>query len=254
MERLFIRISYNDLSFAARDLQSKERMAYEQYSIHNGIAMAANFRNALKDGKLLSYSYKHATTLINSPVLLIPLQEFNADDVETLYHYTITGMEGNLVMYQELPNLNAVAIFCINKDLKLVIDEHFDEAQYLPLAYPVWNHLHRHSFTGVRKKLYVYFHDKQMEVCSFDKNRFKFCNSFDADNAHDAVYYILYVWQQLGYNAQHDEIHIMGNVPETEWMMEVLHHHVQKVVHNLQLSIDNNQIPFDLQVLFAEQI
>jgi hypothetical protein len=162
-------------------------------------------------------------------------------------------MEGNLAIYQELPNLNAVAVFCINKDLKLVIDEHFDEVQHLPLAYPVWTHLHRHSFSGVRKKLYVYFHDKQMELCSFDKNRFKFCNCFDADNAYDAVYYILYVWQQLGYNAQHDEIHLMGNVPGTEWMIEALHHHVHKVIHNPQLSIDNNPIPFDLQVLFEEQ-
>ena len=228
-EKLYIRISSNCLSFAVGDDQLGTPLAYEDYPIRNGIAMAANMRNALKDGELLSRGYQRATVLIDSPLMLVPIQEFNEDEMITSYHYTITGMEGNQVIHFEIPNLNAVAVFCINKDLKAVIDEHFADVQYIPLAHPIWNNMHRLSYMGVRKKLYVYFHDKRMEVFSFDKNRFKFCNSFDADNAHDAVYYILYVWQQLGYEAKHDEIHLSGIVPERQWTEEALHHYVQKV-------------------------
>lgn len=228
-EKLYIRISHNNLSFAVGDDQLANPLAYEDYPIRNGIAMAANMRKALKDDELLSRGYQRATVLIDSPMMLVPILEFNEDEMATSYHYTITGMEGNLVMHFEIPNLNAIAVFSINKDLKSVIDEHFTDVQYIPLAYPIWNNMHRHSFMGVRKKLYAYFHDKRMEVFSFDKNRFKFCNSFDVDNAHDAVYYILYVWQQLGYDAQHDEIHLSGKIPETQWLEEALHHYVQKV-------------------------
>ena len=258
-ERLNIRISHNDLSFAVVDHESINKVAYEHYPIRTGIAMAANLREAFKDGELLSRGYQRALALIDSPVMLIPVQEFNEDDIESMYHHIITGMEGNAVIYQVLPNLNTVAVFCINKDLKLVIDEHFSDVRYFPIAHPVWNYLHRRSFTGVRKKLYAYFHDKRMEVFSFDKNRFKFCNSFNVDHAHDAVYYMLYTWQQLGYDVQHDEIYLAGDIPEKDWMMEALHHYVQKV-YALNAETEFNHapftnykdMPFDLQAIFTE--
>ena len=102
-ERLNIRISHNDLSFAVVDRESVNKVAYEHYPIRTGIAMAANLREAFKDGDLLSRGYQRALALIDSPVMLIPVQEFNEDDIESMYHHTITGMEGNAVIYQVLP-------------------------------------------------------------------------------------------------------------------------------------------------------
>ena len=258
-EELCIRISRNDLSFATYGQPTKSHPSYVQYPIRNGIAMAANLRNAFKDTEMLTQEYLQVTALIDSPVVMVPVQEFNEEESNTLYHYTITGMEGNQVIHQPLENLNTVAVFCINKDLRLVLDEHFNDIRYLPLPLPVWNYLYNHSFNGIRKKLYVFFHDKRMEVFSFDKTRFKFCNSFDTEHAQDAVYYILYVWQQLGYNAQHDEIYLTGTIPETRWMTEALQHYVQKT--NILETPDDihlapfthlGEMPFDLQVLFAQ--
>ena len=45
-ERLHIRISHNDLSFAMTDRQNINQVAYEHYPIRSGIAMAANLREA----------------------------------------------------------------------------------------------------------------------------------------------------------------------------------------------------------------
>ena len=38
-----------------------------------------------------------------------------------------------------------------------------------------------------------YFHDKQLDIFSFQQNRFKFCNSFETSRAHDSLYFLLYV-------------------------------------------------------------
>jgi hypothetical protein len=93
---------------------------------------------------------------------------------------------------------------------------------------PVWHHLHQRSFTGHRNKLYGYFHNKQLDIFSFQQNRFKFCNSFEASHAHDALYFLLYVWKQLHMEAVHDEMHIVGDIPEREWLLQELKRFLQK--------------------------
>ncbi len=71
------------------------------------------------------------------------------------------------------------------------------DVRFTPIMQPMWHYLHHRSFTGIHRKLYVYFHDKKLDVFGFEKNRFKFFNSFNAEHAKDALYFILYVWKQL---------------------------------------------------------
>jgi hypothetical protein len=119
--------------------------------------------------------------------------------------------------------LKAVCLFAINKNLDTVIRDRFDQGvTFVHSMTPVWRQLHQRSFTGHRNKLYGYFHGKQLEVFSFQQNRFKFCNSFDAAHAQDALYYLLYVWKQLRLESEHDELHILGDIPEQEWLLEEL--------------------------------
>ena len=59
-------------------------------------------------------------------------------------------------------------------------------------------------------------------------NRFKFCNTFNAKHAHDALYYILYAWRQLGYNVDNDEIHVCGDIVHKDWLLENLRKHVTR--------------------------
>ena len=50
----------------------------------------------------------------------------------------------------------------------------------------------------MRSKLYGYFHDQRLEVISFQQNRFKFHNTFDAQRRADSLYFLLYTFRQLG--------------------------------------------------------
>ena len=117
-----------------------------------------------------------------------------------------------------LPDLNAVAVFSIRKDLRTVLTDSFGAAvRFRPVMATVWRHFHHRSYTGPRNKLYTYFHDHRVEVFSFAKNRFRFCNSYAiGTNPDDALFYILSAWKQLGFEALEDELHLSGNIPGRE--------------------------------------
>ena len=94
----------------------------------------------------------------------------------------------------------------LNKDLRLVLTDNFSDIKVHPVCGSTWQYLQRRSMAGNNEKLYCYFHDGKMELCSFRKNRFRFSNTFEVAHANDAAYFILSVWNQLAMNEKKDDI------------------------------------------------
>ncbi len=257
--RLTIRIGQYSLSFSAVEEGNANQIVFEPYTVRSGMSMSANLRAALKEIDLLNNGWQRAEVLLDSPVLMIPVDLFDEKQKDALYHHAMTGHERETILYNVLPSLNSVAVYSINKDLKLVIDDHFNDVRFTHVCVSVWNHLYRKSFTGVRMKLYAYFHDKKLDVFSFQQNRFKFTNSFDTNLAPDAVYFILNVWKQLAYNNKRDELHLAGELPDRETLEKELRSFIHNVyVVNPSAEFNNSpiteirNIPYDLVTHFMK--
>lgn len=228
-QRLTIRVSPYSLSFSTVDMTAGEGpVVYEPYTVKSGISMAANLREALKTAALPQRTYHRVMVMVDSPVLLIPVDAFSEATVAELYAHAYTRTDDSVVLHTVLPDLNAVAAFAVNRDLKLVVDDNCRDARFVCAMSPVWRYLHQRSFTGPRNKLYGYFHEKRLEVFSFNQRRFKFCNSFDAAQGADALYFLLYVWKQLMLKPEYDEMHLVGDIPEREWLLDELRKYVQR--------------------------
>ena len=242
-KQLTIRVGNNTLSFMITDKANPEEpVMFEPYVVKSGISMAANLREAFKTFAR-EIDFPAVRVLINAPVLMVPIEQFQEADAPTLYLHAFPKSEKEVVKFNVLPSLNAVCVYSINKDLLMVLTDNYDDVQLMHCMIPVWTYLHQRSFTGHRSKLYGYFHDKQLDICSFQQNRFKFCNSFETTRAHDSLYFLLYVWTQLNLKPEHDEIHILGDIPEQDWILEEM----RKYLKNAYV------MPFDLNELLKKK-
>lgn len=265
---LTIRVGRSTLSFAMQ--ASDGSVMFEPYVVKSGVSLAANLREAFKNSQLLLTETPRVRVLIDSPVLVVPIEIFEEDQMEMLYRHAYPDSRQDAIFYNVLPDLNAVAVFSMNKDLRLVIEDHYQMVRIIAAVSPVWRNLHRRSYTGPRNKLYGYFHEKRLDVCSFKQNRFKFCNAFETGNAHDALYFLLYVWNQLKLHSAFDELHIVGDIPQRDWLMEELKKYVQKVYainpaadlsptiaeqgtgNGIAKVTDIKGMPYDMQTLFVK--
>lgn len=255
--RLRIRVSSHSLSFAVLDHTSANKVAFEPYTVKSGMSMAANLREAFKESELLNRGYRRVEICLDTPVMLVPLQEFSEETAETYYQHTFDSVKKDVVLTSVLPTLNAVAVYSINKDLRLVIEDNFADVRFSHVSQPVWSYMHNRSHTGIQRKLYAYFHDKSVEVFSFDKHRFRFHNTFDANSSRDAIYYIMYAWKQLAFDNRADELYVCGNSDETDFMMTTIRKYLQRAfVINASAEFNRAPItqikgvPFDTVVLF----
>ncbi len=224
-----IRAGYNSLSFSVVDKASETSIRFEPYTVKSGISMAANLRQAFLDNDLLLQGYQKAGILLDTPTLLIPIEQSQDENLAALYRYTYEMGDSNTLIRKVLPNQNAVALFAINKDFKLVIEDHFPDVRYSPVCMSVWNYLQQRSFQGINRKLYGYFHDKKLDIFCFDKQRFRFSNAYEVKHGKDAIYFLLYVWNQLQMDAHKDELSLLGEIPDSAETIEQLKRYVRKV-------------------------
>jgi len=257
-KRLTLRVGRSTLCMLAQGSGSND-IDYEPYVVKSGVSMAANLRDAFKKSRLLQQVPPRVHVLIDSDVLLVPVEQFEEDTMADMHRHAFPGSGSDVVLYNVLPALNAVAVFAVNKDLRMVLDDHFSDVTMVTLMQPVWRHLHQRSFTGSRQKLYAYFHEKRLELCAFQQNRFKFCNTFKAERAHDSLYFLLYVWKQLQLQPEHDELHIVGDIMDSEWLVAELKKYLQNAyVINPSADFNRAQVteikgmPYDMQTLFVK--
>lgn len=250
--RLIIRVGQSSLAFAYTKSDGKT-IEFMPYKAKIGISMAANLREALKDETMALGDWKNVLVLIDSPVVMVPIDEYNEQEKETLYNYTITGQENAAVLATILPGVNAVALYALNKDLRVVLTDNFQDIKIHPVCGSMWQYLQRRSNLGMAEKIYCYFHDSKIDVCSFRKNRFRFVNSFAATYVGDIAYFVMSAWTQLGLNAKKDEIYLLGDFAEYDKLTEQLHRFVNNVFR-IKPSADFNRnpltqisgVPFDL--------
>jgi hypothetical protein len=254
--RLVIRISRDSLSFSTAEGSG---VRYEPYTLNSSISMAANLREALHTSELLNEAYESTLVMVDSPTLMVPVNEFEEENSKMLYQHAFTGTEQLVVMHSVLPDLNAVVLFAIQKDLRTVLSDNCKNVRYSAAVAPVWRHLHQRSFIGQHQKIYGYFHDRRMEVFSFVQNRFKFCNSFTVNNHNDMLYFLLGVWKQLGMEAERDELHLVGDITERDAFIEEAQRYVKRVFY-INPSGEFNRapvtqvkgIPYDLITLYLK--
>ena len=251
-QRVVVRISSDSLSFST--IVDGE-VVFEAYPLNASISMAANLREAVK-GKVQP---ANGLVVIDSPVMMIPVDLFLEEQKEELYLHTFTKQEQQAIMHYVLPDLNCVAVFSVRKDVLTVLRDTFTELTFMPAIVPVWRHLHQRSYTGQHQKLYAYFHERRLEVFAFQKNRFKFCNTYQANNLNDTLYYLLAVWKQLAMDADHDELHLVGDITEREQLMEEAQKFVKRVFYinpsgefNRAAVTQIEGMPYELVTLYVK--
>ena len=257
LRKLVVRVGKGSMIFTTTDDQGQVVM--EQYPVNSSITMAANLREALRTSNILTGTYQRTLVMVDSPVLMVPTDLFNEEEKAELYFHSFSKKEQQAIMHTVLPDLNSVALYSIDKDLLAVINDRMTQPSLVAAMTPVWHHLHQRSYTGTHQKLYGYFHDRHMEVFSFGKNRFKFCNTYTVNNSNNALYYLLSVWKQLSMEPEHDELHLVGELPDEEALLNEARQFIKRVFY-INPSGEFNRapvtqiagMPYDLITLYVK--
>lgn len=260
-KRLIVRIGNRSLTFATWDGEGQEGdgITLLSYPLNAGISMAANLREALKQIDAGDGDYERCYLMVDGPRLVVPLELYCEAERDDLFLHSYPRSAADVVEQNVVADLNAVALFSLNKDIKTVILDRFADTKIVCSIAPVWRHLYQRSFTGQRNKLYAYFHDGLIDVACFGQKRLRFANQFKASGEADASYFLLYAWKQLQMDQEQDELHLVGDLPGEASLQDNLKKYVRRVyVINPYSDFNRSPIaqtegmPYDMMVFFIK--
>ena len=131
----------------------------ETYALNSGIAVAANLRQALASCALLRHprQYDRVTVVVDTPVMLIPEDEYSAGSATLLYRNAFCLAAADEVQTSPLDALGVVVAFAVNKDLHFVLNENFRYVCFEPRIASTLADLNQRAYGGFQEKLFCVF-------------------------------------------------------------------------------------------------
>lgn len=254
---LSIRLSADGFSFSIYNPLAESDFSFMPYPINASYSMSANIKEMLAATDALKHTYKRINILVDSPRFTpIPLDLFEDEQMDRLFYHNFPKVNNESVLCNVLGKSNVVILFAMDKLTHQLLTEHFSNARFFSTASPLIEYFAQKSRLGNSRKLYAHIREQLVEVFCYDKGKLLLINSFSCKQTSDRVYYLLYVWQQLGYSQEKDELQLAGMLIDKEELLTELRKYLRQVyVINPKAEFNRSEItkiediPFDMQTL-----
>lgn len=254
---LFIRLSADGFSFFIYNPIANHSFCFIPRQINQTCSMAANVKAAVRETDFLVHSYKRVNVLLVSKrFTLIPFELFEDEQIEAIFYHNFSRLENELILYTVLRKANVAVAFSIDKSVYQELINLFPRVNFYSQASSLIEYFVEKSRLGNSNKMYAYLRQKSMDIYCFERGKLLFSNSFKCENTEDRVYYLLYLWKQLSFSQERDELHLVGELDNKDILIAELRKYLNRVfIVNPKSEFNNSEltriedIPFDLQAL-----
>jgi len=257
---LSIRVCTNGLSFCSYTPLAETPFEYKVYDIQPTISLAANLRNALLNEPMLKEEYQRVNVLITTPhFTTVPVAFFKLDDAQKYYEAAFPKDKPLHISYNVLRRSGISIVFGLDKNVYQLIHDDFPRARFYASASTLIEFFGEKSMIGTNKKMYCYLHEKEMTLYAFDNGKMMFVNTFQVKAITDIQYYILNIWQQLGFDQTEDALYIIGDtLAKRKELVDKIQNFIgdvslidRKEDFKNEITEGDANIPYDLQTLLV---
>ena len=237
---LSIRLSTDGFSFSMYNPIHDSSLSFFEKEVEASLSLTANLKQAFRELDFLNHTYKRVNILMaDKRFTLIPLELFEDDQSEMIFYHNHTPKENETVKYNILKKNNAVVIFGMDKSTCQFLSDQYPEARFYSQAAPLAEYFSAKSRLGNSKKIYASIRRDAIDFFCYERGHLLLANSFECRKTGDRIYYLLYLWKQLNFDQERDELHLTGAFYDKEKLMQELRKYIQQVfIMNPASNID----------------
>lgn len=258
---LSIRLYADGFSFYSYSPNAGQAIREERHTVKEGQEAAEVLRQALATSELThSTDYMAVYILVSGPSMQVPLEAFRKEEAAMLYRLTFAKETTGKIYYNILPHLEIAKVFDVDRDTEKVLCTHFPTLRFYHSDTMLLEKIAL-SDTPDKTRLYVHFYEQEMSVFRFRNQHLLYANTFPADQAENAAFFILSVWKNLEMEAQTDECTLLGDnriKSDTAQLLARYLGHVNDLprteLFRRSALAQHPSIPFDLLALLANVI
>ena len=254
---LSIRLSTDGFSFSIYNPVNRDFFYNRTFPVNTQRSMAANVKAFLSATDEIKKTFKKTNIIIHSQrYTIVPLDMFDDESMECTFYQNLTEKKNETILCNILSNSNSVVIFSLDKLTHVYLSEYFHDVRFFSSISPQIEHITANSKLNDRKKLFININNGYIDVIASDRGKLLLANTFHAQSYNDIIYFILNIWQQIGFDQEKDELHISGTEETCKVIIPELQKYIKYVLNtslqsefNRSTETNPGQIPFDVQSL-----
>lgn len=227
---LSIRLSTDGFSFSIYNPTQDATVSLHEKEINPSLSLTANLKLVFRELDFLSDTYRKVNLLMaDKRFTLIPLELFEDDQSEMMFNHNHTKRENEIIQYNILKKNNTVVLFGMDKSAHQLLCEQFPEAKFYSQSSILIEYFTVKSKLGNNRKMYASIRGNAIDFYCFEHGHLILANSCECKVTADRVYYLLYIWKQLGFDQERDELHLTGMLTDKDNLMKDLRKFILKV-------------------------
>lgn len=243
---LSIRLSTDGFSFSVFNPLSEGTLSFYDREVDETLSLTANLKHTFREVAWLNRPYRRVNVLMaDKRSTFIPLEFFEDEQAETVFYHNHPKRENELIQYNILQKNNVVVLFGMDKSACAFLREQYPDVRFYSQSGPLIEFFAAKSRLGNSRKMYAHLRKKTLGIYSFECGRLLLANSFECGATADRIYYLLYIWEKLGFEQEHDELHLTGALSDKEPLFSELRKFIR------QVFVMNPATNLDLQAIIS---
>lgn len=223
-----IRLRSGGLSFSGYNPLAGESFFYREAEFDRAVSYISSLKEFFFSHEFFAWTYKRIHVICAlSGYTLVPVDHFQEKRKEQLLAFNFSQPEGRCL----INHLDA------RTELLFGMDEEVYEFCSRSLLHPVFIHYmtpllslwKKQGRLSLGRRMYAVLGRKQMDLVCYEQENLLFSNSFQVEQTSDLLYYILYVWKQVGLDQQRDRLFLFGETSIRAQLSENLRTYLQHV-------------------------
>lgn len=220
-------ILYGMDSFAYIIQDAKEQVvALKEYYWPDGKQKVA----FLEEDEKLHFNYRQIKVAFSKGVFcMVPQRLFQEEEKATyLGHLSKIRRSGN-ILSDNISQHQAELVYEVEETAMREMDRYFNRAPKKNLHTILLEAMRSHAATQHSYHVAVHVFQKQMLVYAFDRTNLMLLNAFQYSSAQDFLYYILLVYEQMGFKTADVPLYMAGRILEDSDIYRLLVRYIRNL-------------------------
>lgn len=224
-----IRLRSDGLSFSVYNPSEKDSFLYKEVSFERGRNYISSLKEIFFENEFFSWHYKKVNVICASyPYTIIPKELFQEKYKTEILTFTTSAVEKHCLS-NVLTNEHAELVFGIEDEVYEFCSRSLVNPYFVHHITPILPLLRKLSCNSLSKQLFVNLHRQSIDIIGYAQGSLIFINSFEYKQTEDIVYYVLYVWKQMGMSQQSDQLSLLGDPSACQDLNKILKDYIQYI-------------------------
>jgi len=223
---LSIEIFNNQINYSLFDVKKLEHSCLR--SIHTKTDEISDLIKQIGSEDLLKQNYASSTlSYSNFDSTIIPSSLFIEEEKSKYFNF-ISDQHG-VTKSEPIHQIDATIIYSIPNKLDQIIKEIQPDIIERNTTAVLINQIINQYQSSEKRTLFLILNKDKIEILVMKEDKLYLHNIFTYTNEKDILYYILYIYEQLGLDPNKNPIYIYGNVDRKDDLYLLLYKYIQEV-------------------------